>query len=240
MNHAGAFALGSALAYLLCTVEIVEQTAALGVQATHLYMTSGNKGHAGLVIGPEAARAVVPDDRDLAAARRRPRARRPGRRPRCRPDARLGRAARRERRRELRRVRRRGLRRADAGGAGRDQAGRPHRRAAARPGLHRQGDGRPDRPRPARPARARTTSWCSSTPAGCRPCSPSRTRSWPASTPDPNTHAGRTLASIKRQDMHCVEAGLTLSPYHGRRLEGRHMPWHRLHAKTSLRSRSSG
>jgi D-cysteine desulfhydrase/L-cysteate sulfo-lyase len=51
MNHAGAFALGSALAYLLCTAEIVEQTAALGVQATHLYMTSGNKGHAGLVIG---------------------------------------------------------------------------------------------------------------------------------------------------------------------------------------------
>ena len=26
MNHAGAFALGSALAYLLCTLEIVEQT----------------------------------------------------------------------------------------------------------------------------------------------------------------------------------------------------------------------
>jgi 1-aminocyclopropane-1-carboxylate deaminase/D-cysteine desulfhydrase-like pyridoxal-dependent ACC family enzyme len=51
MNHAGAFALGSALAYLLCTVEIVEQTAALGVSPTHLYMTSGNKGHAGLVIG---------------------------------------------------------------------------------------------------------------------------------------------------------------------------------------------
>jgi 1-aminocyclopropane-1-carboxylate deaminase/D-cysteine desulfhydrase-like pyridoxal-dependent ACC family enzyme len=51
MNHAGAFALGSALAYLLCTLEIVEQTAALGVQPTHLYMTSGNKGHAGLVLG---------------------------------------------------------------------------------------------------------------------------------------------------------------------------------------------
>jgi 1-aminocyclopropane-1-carboxylate deaminase/D-cysteine desulfhydrase-like pyridoxal-dependent ACC family enzyme len=51
MNHAGAFALGSALAYLLCTLEIVEQTAALGVQPTHLYMTSGNKGHAGLILG---------------------------------------------------------------------------------------------------------------------------------------------------------------------------------------------
>ena len=51
MNHAGAFAIGSALAYLLCTLEIVEETAALGLSPTHLYMTSGNKGHAGLVLG---------------------------------------------------------------------------------------------------------------------------------------------------------------------------------------------
>ncbi len=51
MNHAGAFAIGSALAYLLCTLEIVEQTAALGLAPTHLYMTSGNKGHAGLILG---------------------------------------------------------------------------------------------------------------------------------------------------------------------------------------------
>jgi D-cysteine desulfhydrase family pyridoxal phosphate-dependent enzyme len=51
MNHAGAFALGSAVAYVLCTLEIVEQTAALGLEPTHLYMTSGNKGHAGLVLG---------------------------------------------------------------------------------------------------------------------------------------------------------------------------------------------
>ena len=51
MNHAGAFALGSALAYVLCTLEIVEQAAAVGVEPTHLYMTSGNKGHAGLVLG---------------------------------------------------------------------------------------------------------------------------------------------------------------------------------------------
>ena len=51
MNHAGAFALGSALAYVLCTLEIVEQAAALGVEPTHLYMTSGNKGHAGLILG---------------------------------------------------------------------------------------------------------------------------------------------------------------------------------------------
>ena len=40
MNHAGAFALGSALAYLLCTLEIVEQLGALGLDPTDLYMTS--------------------------------------------------------------------------------------------------------------------------------------------------------------------------------------------------------
>lgn len=51
MNHNPAFALGSALAYVLCTLEIVEQTAALGVDPTHLYMCSGNKGHAGLILG---------------------------------------------------------------------------------------------------------------------------------------------------------------------------------------------
>jgi 1-aminocyclopropane-1-carboxylate deaminase/D-cysteine desulfhydrase-like pyridoxal-dependent ACC family enzyme len=51
MNHAGAFALGSALAYLLCTLEIVEQLAVLGLEPTDLYMTSGNKGHAGLIAG---------------------------------------------------------------------------------------------------------------------------------------------------------------------------------------------
>lgn len=51
MNHNPAFALGSALAYLECTLEIVEQSAALGALPTHLYMASGNKGHAGLVIG---------------------------------------------------------------------------------------------------------------------------------------------------------------------------------------------
>ncbi len=51
MNHAGAFAIGSALGYLLCTLEIVEQMAALGVEPTHLYMASGNKGHAGLILG---------------------------------------------------------------------------------------------------------------------------------------------------------------------------------------------
>lgn len=51
MNHNPAFALGSALAYLECTMEIVEQSREREVSPTHLYMASGNKGHAGLVIG---------------------------------------------------------------------------------------------------------------------------------------------------------------------------------------------
>ncbi len=50
MNHGSAFAFGSAMAYLLCTLEIVEQAARLGVEPTDLYMASGNKGHAGLVL----------------------------------------------------------------------------------------------------------------------------------------------------------------------------------------------
>jgi 1-aminocyclopropane-1-carboxylate deaminase/D-cysteine desulfhydrase-like pyridoxal-dependent ACC family enzyme len=50
MNHNPAFALGSAFAYLLCTLEIVEQMATLNAEPTHLYMASGNKGHAGLVL----------------------------------------------------------------------------------------------------------------------------------------------------------------------------------------------
>jgi 1-aminocyclopropane-1-carboxylate deaminase/D-cysteine desulfhydrase-like pyridoxal-dependent ACC family enzyme len=51
MNHSSAFAVGSALAYVLCSLEIVEQAAALGAEPTHLYMASGNKGHAGLIVG---------------------------------------------------------------------------------------------------------------------------------------------------------------------------------------------
>jgi len=51
MNHGKAFATGSALGYLLCTLEIVEQMAGFGVEPTHLYMASGNKGHAGLILG---------------------------------------------------------------------------------------------------------------------------------------------------------------------------------------------
>ncbi len=51
MNHSSAFAVGSALAYVLCSLEIVEQAATLGAEPTHLYMASGNKGHAGLIVG---------------------------------------------------------------------------------------------------------------------------------------------------------------------------------------------
>ena len=118
----------------------------------------GNKGHAGLVIGRKLLGQTF---RTVAISQRRGDDRVPGALAGARDAARtlgwdvpLSEA----RRRELRRVRRRGLRRADPGSAGRHQAGRPHRGAAAGPGLHRQGDGRPDRPRPARPARARTTS----------------------------------------------------------------------------------
>ncbi len=50
MNHAGAFAIGSCAAYVLCTLEILDQLAALGLQPSHLYMASGNKGHAGLIL----------------------------------------------------------------------------------------------------------------------------------------------------------------------------------------------
>ncbi|MGI9148816.1 MAG: 1-aminocyclopropane-1-carboxylate deaminase/D-cysteine desulfhydrase [Chloroflexota bacterium] len=51
MNHSGAFGVGSALAYVLCSAEIVEQASAMGADPTHLYMASGNKGHAGLILG---------------------------------------------------------------------------------------------------------------------------------------------------------------------------------------------
>ena len=52
MNHSAAFAKGSALAYVLCTLEIVEQCAAqFSTAPTHLFMASGNKGHAGLILG---------------------------------------------------------------------------------------------------------------------------------------------------------------------------------------------
>jgi len=58
MNHAGGFALGSALAYVLSTLELIEQTAALGAKPDHLYMSSGSKGQAGL----ELARRLLGAD----------------------------------------------------------------------------------------------------------------------------------------------------------------------------------
>jgi L-cysteate sulfo-lyase len=51
MNHSGAFSVGSALAYVLCSLEMVEQADAMGAALTHVYMCSGNKGHAGLIVG---------------------------------------------------------------------------------------------------------------------------------------------------------------------------------------------
>ncbi len=51
MNHSATFAVGSALAYVLCSLEIVEQAAQMVAEPTHLYMCSGNKGHAGLILG---------------------------------------------------------------------------------------------------------------------------------------------------------------------------------------------
>jgi 1-aminocyclopropane-1-carboxylate deaminase/D-cysteine desulfhydrase-like pyridoxal-dependent ACC family enzyme len=51
MNHASGFAVGSALAYVLCTLEIFEQARSRGIEPTYLYMASGNKGHAGLIAG---------------------------------------------------------------------------------------------------------------------------------------------------------------------------------------------
>jgi 1-aminocyclopropane-1-carboxylate deaminase/D-cysteine desulfhydrase-like pyridoxal-dependent ACC family enzyme len=44
------FDIGSALAYLESTVELLEQMSALGSAPDYLYMTSGGKGQAGLVL----------------------------------------------------------------------------------------------------------------------------------------------------------------------------------------------
>lgn len=44
------FDIGSALAYLECALEVLEQMQALGARPDYLYMTSGGKGQAGLVL----------------------------------------------------------------------------------------------------------------------------------------------------------------------------------------------
>ncbi len=51
MNHQASFAVGSALAYVLCSLEITEQCAAFDADPDFIYMASGNKGHAGLILG---------------------------------------------------------------------------------------------------------------------------------------------------------------------------------------------
>lgn len=45
------FDVGSALAYIECTIEIAEQMDALGAEPDYIYMTSGGKGQAGLELG---------------------------------------------------------------------------------------------------------------------------------------------------------------------------------------------
>jgi D-cysteine desulfhydrase/L-cysteate sulfo-lyase len=57
MNDAPMFAVGSALAYILCYLEIEEQLAALHKQAAFIYLSSGSKGQAGLVLAGRARQA---------------------------------------------------------------------------------------------------------------------------------------------------------------------------------------
>jgi len=58
MNHSDRFAIGSALAYILSSLETLEQLDALGLKPSHVYMCSGSKGQAGL----ELARRLMGAD----------------------------------------------------------------------------------------------------------------------------------------------------------------------------------
>ena len=106
-----------------------------------------------------------------------------------------GRAARpagarqRARRRDLDEPRRRALRRADHRRRRSAGAVRPHRGDRARPGVQRQGGGGAHRRRPFRECSTLATPWCSGTPAGCRRCSPTPTRS-DRSSPGPPIRRG--------------------------------------------------
>jgi 1-aminocyclopropane-1-carboxylate deaminase/D-cysteine desulfhydrase-like pyridoxal-dependent ACC family enzyme len=51
LNAAPMFAVASALAYVECLLEVRDQLRALGASPQHVYMTSGSKGQAGLVLG---------------------------------------------------------------------------------------------------------------------------------------------------------------------------------------------
>ena len=51
MNLAPSFAQGSALAYLLCLLELETQMHETSITPTNIYMASGNKGYAGLALG---------------------------------------------------------------------------------------------------------------------------------------------------------------------------------------------
>ncbi|MCL4543026.1 MAG: pyridoxal-phosphate dependent enzyme [Chloroflexi bacterium] len=59
MNEARMFATASALAYLLAYLEIEEQLGQLGKIAGAIYMSSGSKGQAGLILGTRARRAAT-------------------------------------------------------------------------------------------------------------------------------------------------------------------------------------
>ncbi|MCL5076216.1 MAG: D-cysteine desulfhydrase family protein [Chloroflexi bacterium] len=57
MNHAKMFAVASALAYVLCTLEIEEQLQQMGAAVDHIYLSSSSKGQAGVVLAKEALKA---------------------------------------------------------------------------------------------------------------------------------------------------------------------------------------
>jgi D-cysteine desulfhydrase family pyridoxal phosphate-dependent enzyme len=68
MNHAPGFALGSAFAYLLATVELLEQLGSIGVRPTHIYLSSSGKGQAGV----ELARRLLGADFKVVGISARP------------------------------------------------------------------------------------------------------------------------------------------------------------------------
>ena len=81
MNHC-AIRLPSARRWRICCAawKSSNRRRKLGAEPTHVYMCSGNKGHAGLILGRKLLGRAVPHDRDQSALRRRPRFRAPSRR----------------------------------------------------------------------------------------------------------------------------------------------------------------
>jgi D-cysteine desulfhydrase/L-cysteate sulfo-lyase len=54
LNGSSMFAIASALAYVICTIEITQQLDNLGYQANWIYLSSRSKGQAGVVLGAKA------------------------------------------------------------------------------------------------------------------------------------------------------------------------------------------